>query len=94
MAGHCGRRGGGRGRRGERGQNKIGVKARAHTSTTPVIKDDVSECGKPEPSTLFEGAKKNVTAHIRREGDNERLLVADDLETMTLPIITALTIPA
>lgn len=43
---------------------------------------------------MFEKSKKHITAYIRREGDDEAVLVADGLEAMITPTIVRPPMPA
>ena len=68
-------------------------KSATYTSDTEAIKNDIFDCGKPEHAASFEKSLKRVADYIRREGDKESILVAEGLESFTMPIITAPPMP-
>ena len=90
-------RGGGAGRGGlERKivyKMKPAKKSATYTSDTEAIKNVIFDCGKPEHAASFEKSLKRVADYIRREGDKENILVADGLESFTMPIITVPPMP-
>ena len=85
-------RGGGAGRGGlERKivyKTKPAKKSATYTSDTEAIKNDIFDCSNPEHAASLKRFLKQVADYIRREGDKESILVADGLESFTMPIIT------
>ena len=94
--GQRGGRGDGRraGRGGRRANNNNINKKKGYISSTPAIQHDIFDCGKPEHAALFVKSKKNVTAYIRRLGENEAVLVAEGIEIMIAPTIIQPAMPA
>jgi hypothetical protein len=86
--------GGGRGGRGGRGDRNDKQKQKKYQSKTPAIKDFVIEYGKPEHAAQLVKNKKEIIAYIRREGENEAVLIADGLEQGVTPTITVPARPA
>ena len=66
---------------------KPGKKSPSYTSDTEAIKNDIFDCGRPEHAATFEKSLKRVSNYIRREGDKESVMVANGLETFTMPNI-------
>ncbi len=85
--GHSNGRGRGRDGRGGRGSNRNRIKKKTYTSNTPVIKNDIFDCGKPEHAGMFDKSMKRVINHHRMSGDNESVTVANIMENMQLVTI-------
>lgn len=77
------------------GRPRSAKKPTLYVSDTEAIKNDVFDCGKPEHAAIFEKSLKQVADYIRREGDKESVLVlvADGLESFTMPTINVLPMP-
>ena len=78
---------GGAGRGGPTRKVRPGKKPTTYTSDTEALKNDIFDCGKPEHAAAFERSLKRVADYIRREGDKESVLVADGIESFTMPTI-------